>query len=219
MKSLGIYSIQCVVTGKYYIGQSKDIYSRLRDHKRKLMINSHNNIKLQRAYNKYGINYFIFSTVIVCSLEEVDNQEKFYINLLDSITNGYNIESGGNKNKIISESTRQKMSIAKKDKPSSRKGVTCSDELKLKLSLAHKGLPNPNKGIKTGKPSWNSGKIGVQISSRRIPVIVIDKYTKNVIGTFESKQHFCREFNYKSKNYIKLSDTETLLGKYILNTI
>jgi hypothetical protein len=152
-------------------------------------------------------------------LEEIDIQEKFYINLLDSIQNGYNIESGGNKNKIISESTKQKMSIAKKGKLSSRKGVKCSDELKLKLSLAHKGLPNPNKGIKTGKPAWNSGKTGVQVSLRRIPVIAIDKYTKSVIGTFESKQHFCREFNYKSKNYIKISDTETLLGKYILKTI
>jgi group I intron endonuclease len=219
MKKSGIYSIQCIVNGKYYIGQSKDIYSRISDHKRKLITNRHNNIKLQRAYNKYGIDCFVFSTLTICPLEEIDNQEKFYINLLDSVTNGYNIESGGNKNKIISDDTRQKMSIAKKGKPSNRKGVKYSDELKLKLSIAHTGLPSPKKGIKTGKPAWNSGKKGVQISSRRIPVIVSDKYTGEILGSFESKQHFCKKFNYKSKNYIKISETEVVLGKYILSKV
>jgi predicted GIY-YIG superfamily endonuclease len=29
----GVYAIQCVTNGKYYIGQSKDIYGRLRKNK------------------------------------------------------------------------------------------------------------------------------------------------------------------------------------------
>ena len=215
----GVYAIQCVTNGKYYIGQSKDVYGRLRDHKNKLVTKKHHNRLLQRAYNKYGEDCFIFSTFKECSINELDLYERFYIDLLDTINSGYNLESGGNLYKTISEEAKRKMSLAKIGKPSPHKGKKYSDELRQKLSEAHKGLPNPIKGKKTGKPAWNSGKKGVQDSTRRMPVRVIDTTTNTEVGVFLSKQHFCTEINYKSKNYIKVSDTETKLGKYLLINI
>lgn len=214
----GIYLIQCTISGKSYIGQSKNVYSRIRDHKNKLKTNKHSNQYLQRAWNKYGEESFTFSECIYCPVEELDNYEKFYINLLDCINFGYNLESGGNLNKTLSDISKQKMSLAKKGKPSILKGRKASDELKLKLSLAHKGLPSPKKGVKTGKPAWNSGKKGLQVSKKRIPITVIDKTTNDIVGVFESKQDFCKKINYKSKNFIKVSEDETHLGKYILRS-
>lgn len=195
------------------------MYSRIRDHKSKLRINKHNNLYLQRAWNKYGENNFCFSECINCPVEELDHYERFYIKLLNCLDFGYNLESGGNLNKTLSETSKQKMSTAKKGKPSMLKGRKISDELKLKLSIAHKGLPSPKKGIKTGKLAWNSGTKGLQISSKRIKVEVFDTITNKNLGVFDSKTHFKESINYKSKNYIKLSETETRLGRYLLKSI
>jgi group I intron endonuclease len=214
MKS-GIYLIQCLLNGKSYIGQSINVDSRIKDHKYKLLNNKHNNIYLQRAWNKYGHNNFSFSKCIDCDKEHLDNYEKFYIKLFNSLEYGYNLEDGGNLNKNISEKSKEKMSIAKLGKPSSRKGIKASDELKLKLSIAHKGIPNKRKGIKTNKPAWNSGKKGLQISSRQIKVKVIDTFENKYIGTFNSIMDFQKTKNYKSKNYTKLSETEIKIGRYL----
>jgi group I intron endonuclease len=215
MKS-GIYLIQCLVNGKCYIGQSNDVYSRIRDHKNKLKTNKHNNLYIQRAWNKYGEENFSFSECIMCPIEDLDNYERFYIKLFSCLDFGYNLESGGNLNKTISETSRKKMSIAKKGKPSLHKGRKASEDLKLKLSLAHKGLPSPRKGIKTGKPAWNSGKKGLQVSPKRIKVEVFDSIENKSLGIFDSKMHFVKSINYKSKNFIKVSNSETKIGKYRL---
>ena len=48
---------------------------------------------------------------------------------------------------IVSEETRAKLSIARKGKPSSRRGFVMSDEQKQKISVAKKGR----------SPAWNKG--------------------------------------------------------------
>jgi group I intron endonuclease len=191
----------------------------MKDHKNKLRNGKHSNLYLQRAWNKYGENNFYFSECIICPVEELDNYERFYIKLLNCLDFGYNLESGGNLNKTLSQESKQKMSDAKKGKPNGLKGRKASAELKLKLSIAHKGLPSPKKGIKTGKPSWNSGTKGLQISPKRIKVEVFDTVTDENLGIFDSKTHFKESINYKSKNYTKLSETETKLGRYLLKSI
>lgn len=213
MKS-GIYVIQCMTTGKCYIGQSKDIHNRLLSHKASLKINKHRNPKLQNSYNKYGENNFSYNTLILCDIDVIDIHEVFYIKLFDSIVNGFNLESGGNLNKTISSEARYKMSIAKIGKPTGRKGIKFTDELKLKLSLAHIGNPSPMKGKKTNKPAWNSGKIGVQVSKTKIPVEVIDTITGENLGKFESISDFRKIKNYKSKNTIKITEKESKCGRY-----
>jgi len=218
MKS-GIYLIQCLVNGKCYIGQSINIENRLKSHLYNLKKGNHFNVKLQRAFNKYGDINFSFLTIFKCSKEELDIWENVYIKLFDSNNFGYNVELGGNLNKVISEETRLKMSLAKKGKTTKRKGTKFSNELKLKLSLAHKGLPSPNKGKKTNKPAWNSGKIGVQISPKRIKIDVFDTILNVHLGEFESIQHFLKEIDYKSKNFIKISENETKIGRYLLKKI
>jgi len=84
------------------------------------------------------------------------------------------------------------------------------------LSLVHIGKPSPKKGKKTNKPSWNSGKKGLQISKKRIKVEVFD--SNGSLGVFDCLQHFRDKFNYKSKNCIKLNNGDIKLGKYIVKT-
>ena len=66
-KISGIYKIVNKVNGKYYVGSSTNIsdtsHGRWKRHKYLLNKNSHFNIHLQRAWNKYGKNNFIFSFI------------------------------------------------------------------------------------------------------------------------------------------------------------
>lgn len=114
-----VYSIRNLVNDKRYIGITNDLKSRLYHHKYDLLNNRHKNLKLQRAFNKYGFENFEFSM-----LEELDvldknfvaEREIYYINLYDSCDNGYNQTYGGDcyGDRIISESTKIKMSNAMK---------------------------------------------------------------------------------------------------------
>lgn len=91
----GIYKITCIVTQKSYIGQSTSIKRRWATHKRELKNNAHYNQKLQRAYNKYGANNFIYEILELCPQEKLNERECFYIKLFNSCDNGFNQDYGG----------------------------------------------------------------------------------------------------------------------------
>lgn len=89
----GIYKISC--NDKYYIGSSKDINKRWKRHINDLKSNRHVNIHLQRAFDKYGIENFLFEIVEICDISLLFIKEQNY---LDLNKNGFNIgksASGG----------------------------------------------------------------------------------------------------------------------------
>ena len=149
-KQCGVYENFNMVNGKSYIGQSTNITQRLSRHKSELRHNKHQNLHLQNAWNKYGEHSFLFNILEYCNIDELDDIERYYINIWN-LTNsqyGYNVESGGNLNKTLSEKTRKKISESKKGKTHSletRKkmsennarywqGKTLSEETRKKMS-------------------------------------------------------------------------------------
>jgi group I intron endonuclease len=69
----GIYQIKNVLNGRVYIGSSinearQGVAGRLRDHRNNLIKDQHCNIHLQRAWNKYGEDAFVFGII-----EEVEH--------------------------------------------------------------------------------------------------------------------------------------------------
>lgn len=112
-KICGIYCIENIINKKRYIGQSRDAKMRFYGHKSELRRNVHGNEHLQRAWNKYGEENFIFYIIKECKLIELDECEKYYIDYYNTFDyeDGYNIELGGNgNNKEIPQSTRDKIS-------------------------------------------------------------------------------------------------------------
>jgi group I intron endonuclease len=100
-----------------------------------------------RAIQKYGWHNFLHEILYVdLSQEEAEKIEIKLIREWETFKNdkGYNIELGGNVQKNIPQTTKDKISKA-------LKGRKCSEETKIKISKAKKGKPNPNKGKKMSK--------------------------------------------------------------------
>lgn len=80
---IGIYRITNIINNKVYIGQSINIEDRFAHHRSSLSHNRHENEHLQRSWNKYGAQHFMFEVLEECSEEELDSKERYYINLFD----------------------------------------------------------------------------------------------------------------------------------------
>lgn len=140
MKS-GIY-MWTSPSGKSYVGQATDL------DKRKINFLSfgtkYAGSKIDNARRKYNdIQYWAYAILEYCDIDVLDEREQYYISLYNTMRKGYNCESGGHENKIISDETKQKMSEAKKDRycgeNNPRWGKHLTEEQKRKMSEAKKG--------------------------------------------------------------------------------
>lgn len=102
---LGIYKITNKINNKSYIGQSNNINRRFIEHK---CINHETNKSLKLAFKKYGIENFNFEILEECSLQELNEKEKYYISKLKP---EYNRTSGGDgsPNHNVSNNLREKL--------------------------------------------------------------------------------------------------------------
>ena len=78
-KKCGIYQIRNLANGKLYIGQSIDLYSRMRAHLNNLRGKRHRNSHLQRSYDKYGEKFFEFKIIEECSSKLLDDREIYWV--------------------------------------------------------------------------------------------------------------------------------------------
>ena len=122
----GIYKITSP-SGKVYIGQSIDIERRFRHYKRMVCKDQ---VKIYNSFLKYGVDAHIFEVLELCDTEELNNRERHYQNLYDSVANGLNLLyvksehfNGGH-----SEESKKKIS-------DSLTGRTLSEEHKYKIGL------------------------------------------------------------------------------------
>ena len=139
---IGIYKITNVVNNKCYIGSSVRITERWYDHKTRLNANKHHSIKLQRSFNKYGSNNFVYEIIEECDIDNLLIKEQYYIDLYNTYKNGYNSvpKSGNNLGMKHSDETKEIL----KEKSIGNKnmlGKNHTDETKKKISEKLKGIP------------------------------------------------------------------------------
>ena len=91
----GIYMIINNINEKIYIGQSKNIFARWSKHIRESFNKPNDNSILHKAIRKYNISCFQFKILELCNEAELDEKERFYINLYEATKDNYNILDGG----------------------------------------------------------------------------------------------------------------------------
>lgn len=92
-----IYRISFIGCDRVYIGQSVNIKNRIKYHKNELKRGTHCNLKLQRAYNKYGVDAMrIINLEENISFEKLNERECYYIGIYNSYRKGLNNSEGGN---------------------------------------------------------------------------------------------------------------------------
>lgn len=131
----GVYQIRNIIDGKIYIGSAIHFRLRWQGHVKALRKGYHHSIYLQRAWNKYGEENFVFEILLVC---EPTKEELLYYEqaALDSYKS-YDFHIGYNSVKTAKNAL----------------GYQHRDESKLKMSESAK--KNKAERSKRMKDYWN----------------------------------------------------------------
>ena len=122
MKKVGIYQIRNKLNNNIYIGKSKNLSARKSQHLYYLKVGNHHSIHLQRAFDKYGGNNFIFEILLYCESFELDRYEK---ELIKKLKPSYNIITDVDlsmKKFILPPKTKSKMSYSAQKRDNSKRG-------------------------------------------------------------------------------------------------
>lgn len=171
MISSGIYAIVNILNDKIYVGSTIKFKSRWSNHRTELNRNIHSNIFLQRSWNKYGEENFIF-VILECVwfYGNLIDREQFWIDELNACNDkfGYNIRPRAESNLGIKRSaeTRAKISAV-------QIGKKLSEEHKIKIGLGNKGkiVSEETKArmsvAQTGKKMVESQSIAITAANKR----------------------------------------------------
>lgn len=144
-----VYKITNEQNGKVYIGGSSNVRDRRQQHNWEFEHGSHHVTEMQKDYNNYP-DSFRFDVIEYCSAEDLVELERKYIAEYDAMNpaHGYNRESGGNKDKTISDETKKIWSDHRKGEGAAMYGKHHTEETKRKLSEARKGYRLPEASIR-----------------------------------------------------------------------
>ncbi len=79
---VGIYQLRNIVNNKLYIGSSKHLSIRKKEHFSALSNNQHRNSHLQNAWNKYGGESFVFQVLEECEKDQLLKREQYYLDAM-----------------------------------------------------------------------------------------------------------------------------------------
>ena len=149
-KEFGIYSITNTCTGDMYIGQTVVSFEeRWNKHKKGLRNNRHDNSMLQRAFNKYGEEAFIYKIIHLCDeLDDLNELEKYYIKKYDTYNNGYNLTLGGEGYVIKSEEVMNEIRKKVRESARSKSKFTIKQIENVKIMLSKPSELRQNLKIK-----------------------------------------------------------------------
>jgi group I intron endonuclease len=139
------HCILCKINKKRYIGSSNNISKRFNNHKTELKNNIHNNLHLQRAFNKYGKSNFVFYILEKCKIKNLIKKEQFYLNHYDSFNpkKGFNLSLLAGR-VVHTKEAKRKIGLANMNN-NYAKGYKHTLEAKSKISKFHYRLNKHSK--------------------------------------------------------------------------
>ena len=214
----GIYTIEFInKPGIYYVGSATrsnkkfgksnlGFYARWREHIFKLHNGVHYNKKLQNNFNKYGKENIRFEIIEFCEPVICFGIEQYWLNVLNSYQNGYNLACVVDKHSI---------------------GHTYTPERRKQMSDRMLGEKNPNYKKKHNTDEINTIKISLSK-----PILQYD-YDGYFLNRWESSAIASKELNIDGGNISKCCNKKQLtykkcfwffeddnnIDEYILNTV
>ena len=189
----GLYRIINKINEKFYIGSTNDFDVRWKRHSLKLEKNCHDNPHLQRAWNKYGKDNFIFKIYALCDPINLLIEEQKELDIWVGNPLCYNI----------------------------RKDARCpvtpgehrSEEIKLKISLAQKGKPKWNDAQREWFRQLNLGRKHSQETIKKLKLRNHTPETKEKISKASKNQEWslqrCKNISIgKLKNKHNITEIE-----------
>ena len=160
----GIYIIRNTINNLIYVGSTKNINKRYKEHKNLLLNNKHQNSRIQRFVNKYGIDTLSFNLIeIVKNKENLIQREQFYLDLLQPFKKdiGFNvcIKSGAIAGIDFKIQTIEKLKELSKqrwidDYDKMYQGCLKSAKKRKGKQIWNENMPHPN----LGKPGKTKGQ-------------------------------------------------------------
>lgn len=162
----GIYKIRNVINGRIYIGSAVNLVVRIRHHKARLRAGDHRNVKLQRSFDKYGMDAFTFDVIErVDDVSKLIEREQFWIDSTKCAVNGFNIAIVAGSTlgaKRFGKALENTIAANKK-----RIGHKLSEEHRKKLSEVSKGRKKSKehieKLVKSRHEKWMSPEMRVKM--------------------------------------------------------
>ena len=149
----GVYKITNTVTGDFYIGSSKNVKSRWKDHKKPSIWKRYPNNPMYQDMQKYGVDKFEFQILAEVEEGKLKETEQEFIEKLKPAynnrnANGWDIERKKESKKKYQKSDKYKESHRKADKKYNNKLCLYNSEILTLCALAsrfmRKGISNPN---------------------------------------------------------------------------
>lgn len=198
-----VYKITNLINNKSYIGQTRYTFHE-RYNRNEWWKSASLNRLVKNGIKKYGLENFKVEIIIDLkefNFELLNELEKHYIRLFNSVVPfGYNLESGGNKQKIISEEARKNISNSGKGRVAWNKGISIgpmSESAIENSAIAHR------KSVKGINLMTGEEKIYASISETKLDGFNSSVVTKCAKYPFSNKSHYGWSWEYLDKSNIK----------------
>lgn len=194
MKVFGVvYLIWNIVNGKMYVGQTRQSFKRrIIEHKRD---STKSKVGIDAAIRKYGMENFHAEVIEMCSVEQLNEREMFWIKKLNSkVPNGYNLTDGGDGIVGCTDETRAKLSAK-------HKGVKKSPEHCFKISVSLRGT-TPYKNLLN------------EIEKRHLKYFEVAKLLELSASNFRNKLH--GRYHFTDKDIDKLVEFFGFPAEYLM---
>lgn len=218
---IGIYKI-INPTDKIYIGQSINIEKRINQYKK---LRCKQQVVLYRSLLKYGYDNHKFEIIEECCIDLLNTRERYWQDYYNCIEKGLNckltktddkcgILSIETKNKIrekaigrkISDETKMKMSISRKNRESPMLGKKHSFESKNKISKSNLGRMCSDY-TRNKLSEANKGKIGSMLGKKHSEESKL-KMSKSLLG---NKRNLNNKMSEKHKEILKMCFSKVIL--------
>lgn len=203
----GVYIIRNGVNGKYYIGETMDVYGRMKHHR-------HDKSQIiHRAFKKYGKDNFDVEVYYLPDFKKqdlIDLEEQLIIKYNSIYPTGYNILYKGVDRTGFTHTDEAKQIMREK-----ALGRKHSDESKLKMSLSRKGktgtpcteerkikMAEERRGIKLSEE--HKQKISLGLTGKKMSPEAIEKRVQSFSGFKHSDE--CKQRMSELKKGTKMSD-------------